>query len=258
MNNWERWIERVRSDLLAIDGTGLGPEAAQFLDIYKSHKPAIVTLPDWNAFRWSLPSLRGRCGHHRVQVQTGRNADPDYEIHSGSHRAIMAFWEFVDLVVREDGNSVYMTAQNRDSNGGLSQELAKDFLPMPVWLTDQPEQAFFWIGKDTITPTHHDVTNNLMAQIMGHKIVRVVAPDQCHKVDHRSGVHTNIGWLTEALAASRGIAYTDYHLHPGQALHLPVGHWHCVKSVGISITAVFTNYRWRNDASATFHAMTST
>lgn len=255
MLNWEKWIEGVRRDLVAIDGSGLDPEAAAFLNIYKSHKPAIVKLPNWDALRWTLPGLRGRCGHHRVQVQHNRNADPDYEIFSGTHRSIMQFWEFIDLMLQQDDNNVYMTAQNRDSNPGFSQELARDLSPMPSWLTSAPESAFYWIGKNTVTPLHHDVTHNLMAQLLGNKIVRVVPPSECRKVDHRTGVHTHIGWLTEALAASRDIAYTDYHLSPGQALHLPVGHWHCVRSVGVSITAVFTNYRWRNDASSSFQAM---
>jgi len=36
-------------------------------------------------------------------------------------------------------------------------------------------------------------------------------------------------------------------LEPGEVLFLPVGCWHFVEALDVSITVAFTNFRWDND-----------
>jgi hypothetical protein len=97
-----------------------------------------------------------------------------------------------------------------------------------------------------MTPLHHDLTNNLMCQVLGSKHVRLVSPDQFDKIDHRAGVHSNIGWLTDEIAAERGIAVQDFYLRPRDALFLPVGWWHCVRTDEPSVSVVYSSFVWHN------------
>jgi Cupin-like domain len=98
-------------------------------------------------------------------------------------------------------------------------ELADDFRPVPPYLTDFPSSAFLWLGKDTLTPVHHDTTMNLMCQIMGAKQIRLVAPEHWRLIRHRSGVHSWLNWIED----DSGIPYRDFQLYPGQGLCLPCG-----------------------------------
>ena len=44
------------------------------------------------------------------------------------------------------------------------------------------------------------------------------------------------------------LRFYDVQLAPGEILFVPVGWWHQVRSLDFSVTATFTNFRWRNDA----------
>ncbi|MGY2735258.1 ribosomal protein L16 Arg81 hydroxylase [Sphingomonas sp. UYP23] len=46
----------------------------------------------------------------------------------------------------------------------------------------------------------------------------------------------------------------DVILEPGEILFMPLGWWHQVKSLDFSITLTFTNFRWANDAYASYPA----
>jgi Cupin-like domain len=66
-------------------------------------------------------------------------------------------------------------------------------------LSADPSSMFLWLGKDTLTPVHHDTTMNLMCQIMGAKQVRLVAPEHWRLIKHRSGVHSWLNWIEDGV-----------------------------------------------------------
>ena len=104
-----------------------------------------------------------------------------------------------------------------------------------------------WIGKNTITPLHHDLTNNLLCQVMGRKFVRLFSPEHAPKLSMTTGVHSTIGWVDDEVVVERGLSPIDIWLEPGRALFIPVGWWHCIKAQDVSVTALFTNFIWPND-----------
>lgn len=251
MSRWWQWIERVRADLAAIPDEC--PDGVQhFFSHYRRHQPCLTKLPQWPAFNWTLDTLRAKAGNERVQVQVNRNQDPEYEINSTHHRGWMTFREFLDQVEFGTANDVYLTAQNRHHNMALINKLADDLRPMPKFLTDQPALGYLWLGRGTMTPLHHDVTTNVMCQIMGTKHVRLIAPEFYNKIDWHHGVHTNEGWPTNETCLERGIALQDFWLTPGMALHLPCGWLHAVKTPDVSVTVVYTNMAWPTSPHLTF------
>ena len=66
-----------------------------------------------------------------------------------------------------------MTARNSGPNRETLAELWQDIGSLPDYLAQSnPPAAFLWLGPaGTMTPLHHDLTNNLMAQVVGRKRV---------------------------------------------------------------------------------------
>jgi hypothetical protein len=236
------WLDKIRSQLTEIPFTG--PEAARefFARNFVTHRPEHGLLDTWKAFDWTLEDLKIRIGNVEVQVQIERASDPNYEIRSGCHRGTMPFDQFVDRMLRA-GNDVYMTAQN--NNQHVLAPLFNDIGELPPFLEPNNKSGFMWIGSNSITPLHHDETQNVMCQVMGLKLVRMIDPDQERYIRIRSaGVHSHIGWPTDQKIMELGLKIVDYWLRPGEYLYLPIGWWHAVRSYGPSITCVYTSFIW--------------
>jgi hypothetical protein len=236
------WHDDVKEKLQRIPPDGTGENYH-----YRENTPFHMALPDWPIFNWSLNDMKDRVGAKTlIQFQLGRNANPDYEIQSYALRAHDSFGTFLDLAVNGVANDAYIIAQNQEYNRSAMQPLYDGITPLPAGLLSDSSIGFFWIGGATITPLHHDLTNNLICQILGIKHIRMVSPDQFDKIDYREGVHSNIGWLTDEIASERGITVRDYILTPRDTLFVPVGWWHCVRTEEPSVTVVYTSFIWDN------------
>ncbi|NYE61603.1 hypothetical protein FHW58_002810 [Duganella sp. 1224] len=223
-------------------------------DYYRRNQPVILTgMLDGCAARdkWSFDYLAAQLGEHEVEVQFGRDADPDYEINSAAHRRRLRFADYVALV-RDAGvtNDFYMTANNDGHNRAALRQLLADLPPLDAYL--RPDRGgFFWFGPaGTITPFHHDLTNNLMIQVAGRKRVRMVAPcdtpgmyNQRHCFSPVDGRRVD----TERFPLMAGVPVRECVLAPGELLFLPVGWWHFVEALDVSITVSTTHFRWDND-----------
>lgn len=248
-NPYWQWIQKTRNDLGNLTDHSTDQDAKNFFQSFRFHNPVVMKLPQWAAFRWTLDDLRAKVGNEIVQVQANRNSDTDYELHPTKHQKSMSFAQFIDQVEHGTDNDIYMTARNSDEHRHLTSILAPDMTPMPSYLTNRPETAFFWIGRNTTTPLHHDTSHVVMAQISGRKLVRTIAPEYFEHVQHRQGVHTHIDWIDETY----GVPFHDLWIDSGDAVFLPAGWWHQVRSWGVSITATFTNFIWGNEAHVGFN-----
>ena len=198
MSKWKQWIAETRQSLMSLSDIKKDHSSSQFFtDYYSKHLPATVELSKWPAFDWTLDSIANKVGDKIVQIQHQRNTNKDYEIQSNLHRTKIGFRDFIQSMQNTPDNSLYMTAQNREESLGAMEELFKDIGPLPSFLTSDTRSGFFWIGNNTITPLHHDLTNNIMLQVYGAKIVRMVSPEEFDKIDYREGVHSKISGLIE-------------------------------------------------------------
>jgi hypothetical protein len=240
---WMAWIESVRAALLRAPGQG-----AFFTHHWATHSPGLFTVQPSAAMSWTLDSLRqSAAAAIEVEVQAGRLGDGEYESRSHHHRKRMPFKDFLDLVESGPANDVYMTANNSAANVALLGALADDLRPLPPLLRPDPKQGFLWIGRDTLTPMHHDLTQNVLIQLVGTKVIRLVSPVEQRKLGNTLHVFADFHWLDEALATARNISFTEVTLTPGKALFVPVGWWHCVRAAGFSVTYTSTNFLWAND-----------
>jgi len=226
-------------------------------EFYTRLTPVLLTglFDHWPARQWTLEALAARVGNPEVEVQAGREADPDFELNSIAHKAK---WRWQELIARlrdnRQTNDFYVTANNSGINRKALAPLWEDVGAMPGYLGKSPlGDGFFWMGpKGTLTPWHHDLTQNLLVQMVGVKRVTLVSPAETPKMRNHRHCFSRFGadaTLGSAPEAQRPRSLT-VDLGPGEALFIPVGWWHHVEALSLTIGMSFTNFVWPNDFSS--------
>jgi hypothetical protein len=232
------------------------PSRQAFLDdFYSQNRPCIIegAMDDWPAMtKWTGEYLKAKCGDRIVEVQANRSSDANYEINQTKLKKEMTFGEFVDIV--ESGiqtNDWYITANNSGKNKEALKELWGDIVLFDYLKDDPSNNGFFWYGPaGTVTPLHHDLTNNFMAQVRGSKRIKLVAPYESADVYNNRHCYSPVDPENPDLARFPKFAdvrVIDVVIGPGDLFFLPVGWWHHVRGLEISITMTFTNFVYDND-----------
>ena len=230
------------------------PADAFLREHYSASEPVIITgmLDDCVArTRWNLDDFAARFAERVVEVQFGRDQDDKYEMNSIAHKRKMPFGEYVELV-RNAGttNDFYMTANNDSQNRQALQELWDDVPLLPEYLNGS-KGGYFWFGPaGTLTPFHHDLTNNFMAQIIGRKRIKLIAPYELGSLYNHRHCFTDVDGRNidlQRFPLMEGVPILECVLEPGEILFLPVGWWHMVEGLETSVTIAFTNFKWDND-----------
>jgi len=258
------WLLRVqeRQRRLASDGGGLirvePPTREEFLDeIYAPARPAVIegVASGWPAMHWTADALTKLAGDVEVEIQAGRNASPTYERRKDAHRRTVRFAEFIENAVARP-NDWYLTAYNAASNRALWERLGHHLGSLDAYLMHEGEYGggMPWIGgAGSFTPLHHDLTNNLLVQLVGTKTVVLVPPSETAKLYPCEGVFSEVGDLDDPALSARcplANAAEGYRvdLLPGNALFIPIGWWHQVRSQSFSVSVTYTCFHWPNDA----------
>jgi ribosomal protein L16 Arg81 hydroxylase len=184
---------------------------------------------------------------------TGRAADPRYEINAHRHRTDMRFDAYIDKVYSgKVTNDYHMTASNIFFQRPETQPLLNDVTAFPPYLKPSVDgrQCFLWFGPaGTITPLHHDTSNILMAQVKGRKRYRLIPPEQWQYVYNNFGVFSDVDCEAPDLGRHpefRNATVSDIVVEPGEVLFMPVGWWHHVRALDVSMTVSFTDFVYPN------------
>ena len=220
-------------------------------------------MDDWPAMRkWNLDYFHERFGDREIEVQMGRNAGANYEIEREKFISKIKFSQFIEMVRSANGtNDFYLTANNNSSNKKALPELWDDIVQIPEYLDGTDRLGgFFWMGPaGTITPFHHDLTNNFMAQVIGRKRVKIAPSWDMPLMSNDYHVFSRVdGRVTgpDPDPGSEEPQILECLLNPGEILFLPIGCLHFVEGVEISVTVSFTNFVFDNDFSSfysTYH-----
>jgi hypothetical protein len=247
-----RKLRRMHPSFGQIERRHRLPREEFFLNYYLCNRPVLITgmIDSWPALtKWNMDYLRMTYGDRTIQVQSERTPSRRYEIER-KYR-MMRFDEFIAAIDGGPSNELYMTANDNNFNQQALEELWQDIVQIPEYLNGNVAGGMIWIGPaSTVTPMHHDLTNNFMAQVIGRKLVRLVP------------------------LCDMPIAYNDYHVYsqvdlgnidynrfpnmknaeiievvivPGDLLFIPVGWFHYVKALDASITFTFINFLLDND-----------
>lgn len=229
----------------------------EFLDrYYAANRPVILLnlVNDWKAFRlWNSEYFASSCGNETIEVMAGRNSDPRYELNSDLHRKTMSFREYIDHITQSGGsNDHYLVANNNFFARPGMKHLFNDIVVFPEYLdaNNVDHGVFFWFGPSgTVTPLHHDVLNVLMAQVCGRKRITLIASDQIGRVYNEIGVYSEVDCEKPDLKEFpdfQDVPIQRFVLRPGEVLFIPVGWWHHVRSLDLSVTVSFTNFVFPN------------
>ena len=220
---------------------------------YEANRPAKLTgiVDHWPALaRWSLDHFAQVAGEAAVEAQVDRERDPDYELAKDDHRRLVRFADLIDWLRRDEAsNDLYLTAYNSSTNAAALGPLWDDLEPVDLLAPREGRDGFFWLGpRGTLTPWHHDLTNNLLVQVIGRKRVRMAPPWAFARM--KNSRHCFSDWANAPLPAGEGDAATPPVLEtviaPGEAIFLPVGWWHQVEALDLSASMSFTSFRRPN------------
>lgn len=229
----------------------------EFVERYvRGSRPVVLTglTADWPAmWRWSPDDLKKRFGDLSIEIQAERNADARYEENKLAHRKMQRLGDFVDRV-RAGGptNDYYMTANNEALRQPGFAPLLDDVGSLPA-ICDRTQLArasSFWFGPaGTVTPLHHDTLMLFHTQIVGRKRWRFISPLETPKLYNFNGVFSPID--VDKPDLSRYPRFADVTMlevivQPGETVFLPLGWWHQVTSLDISMSFSFSNLTLRN------------
>ena len=222
----------------------------EFINHYYSMSRPLILTENTEFFRQfeglSIANLRRDLGSQPIEFQSGRSREPDYEARSATLRSRATLGEFLDRITASTGNDVYLTANNARSNRELMDQLLRDKrgptnLCGPDW---DPSQVFLWLGPaGSITPLHHDLTNNLLAQIFGRKVVRLISPFQIENLYNNRHCYSEVDPTDVDLEKHPDFARVNVQtckLMPGEILFIPIGWWHHVTALDVSASLSLT------------------
>jgi len=239
-----------------------GLNSEQFLEqFYAVNRPVIITdcVTQWPALRnWTVSNLRQRFGELDIQFQSGRKKGNFLSVFS-ENAITDRFSNFLDLISDEStGNDAYLTSKDqllrRQGFSALLNDIILDqrfFNPVI-----DPEKMSVWIGpKGCHSPMHRDIRNVCLAQIIGRKSLILIPALQMHRTYNEESFYSDVDFNEFDLASYpllKDATIYNIILEPGDMLFIPVGWWHFVKSLDVTVTLALTGFRFFNDPTRVF------
>ncbi|APR79849.1 Pass1-related protein [Minicystis rosea] len=238
----------------------LGRPPARAADIARLHLPSIdrferehrrasrPALLEGLTERWprrpSVDGLRDRFSDRRLPVTMAPGGKVDPNARAGVIYQAMLLGEYVDKLPEPTHPGYYMVVPLESSLPELLADIEAPQYTVGAWWST----TRLWLSaKDTSSPLHRDIADNIIVQLQGRKRILLYPPD------HTAWLYSNA--LTSGLPNfsrfdpeapdydrfphARHAEPLEVTLHPGEALFLPSGWWHQVRAVDISVTINF-------------------
>ncbi|NTX08384.1 cupin-like domain-containing protein [Myxococcus sp. CA040A] len=253
----------VRAALHAQCHPGLSPVAvdrlrhlapdAFFERYYIPNRPVVIKglLDDWPALtRWSPEWLAERFGDEEVEVMAGRDAEPDPDFHAERLRRTLPLRELVarfrDTRASDD---VYLVARNSLLLRAAFRPLLDDLRPPRGYIhpdLSAPDSVHLWFGPaGTLSKLHHDHLNVLFCQVLGRKRFWLSPSCETPRLYNDRGLYSAVDILAPDVSRFPDFARATLHscvVGPGDALLIPVGWWHAVQALDLSVSVTFVSF----------------
>ncbi|XP_026208322.1 lysine-specific demethylase 8 isoform X1 [Anabas testudineus] len=234
-------VPRIRCPSLESFNTNyLLPLKPVILEGVIEHWPALNKHP------WSIEYLRSVAGCRTVPVEVGsRYTDESWS------QTLLTVNEFIDRYIlnKDGGKALGYLAQHQlfDQIPELKEDIR---LPDYCCLSEGDEDDITvnaWFGPGgTVSPLHQDPQQNLLAQVVGSKYIRLYSPEHTDKLyPHPSQLLHNTSQVdvenpdTEQFPEFAKAPYLECVLQPGDVLFIPVQHWHYIRSLELSFSVSF-------------------
>jgi hypothetical protein len=217
------------------------------------HLPGLAA--GWPACtEWTHEYLASTVGGAQVDVMFNREAFPSWQQNTSNRlRRSMSFGEYLELVFNGGaGNDYYLVSKNQFFANPDTHVLLSDIVMPPYVRVEDPGDSIrLWFGPaGTITQLHHDDRNLLLAQVVGRKRIRMYAPYFADAMEQRMPWYAEVDPLTADPSAHPHAAQavcSTIQLEAGDALFIPVGWWHALEALDVSITLTFRNFPFANE-----------
>ncbi len=227
---------------------------AFFDEYYYRNRPVVLKsmMRDWPALkRWSPAYFLERYGDVPVNITRGRQQDAAYEKNFQKTVATVPFREFIRLIqTHPESNDIYIVARNYFFSNPRFHALQDDVCPPDAIIDDRfpgSQKMKLWFGPGgTLTPLHHDKHSILFCQVYGRKHFKMIPSFDLPKIYHKDKYYSEVD--PEHIDADRfpeflKASVADVVIHPGEMLFIPAGWWHWVRSLDVSISVTFSNFR---------------
>ncbi|WP_224369617.1 cupin-like domain-containing protein [Hyalangium versicolor] len=240
-SGWHERLER-RADVCA----------SEFFErYYYAHRPIILQglMKDWPAMEnWRPERLAERFGDVQVEVMAGRESDPVHDLEPDRFRSVMPLRDFIQRLLRGGPtNDLYLTARNFALERPELRSLYDDVRPLEGFLRPVRDRTVkLWVGPaGTLTGLHHDLSNILFAQVHGRKHFKLIPSFELHCLYNHHGVWSEVDATRpdfERFPAYRKVDVVEAVLEPGELLFIPVGWWHWVHALDVSVSVSFQTF----------------
>jgi hypothetical protein len=227
------------------------PSASEFFDrYYATSTPVVFTdlMTDWPALKsWTPENFRDRFRDVVLSTTDEREADPQYDAHTSAHTRPITMGAFAERVLAAGPtNDFYMVARNKNLE---RPELAPlfDEVRLPDGWFDAPHvvtSSALWFGPaGTVTPLHHDASSILFCQVYGKKRFRLASPLEVSLFEGALSMYSSLDPERPADdPRASNVIFKEVTLEPGEALFIPAGWWHHVRSLDVSISFAVNHF----------------
>lgn len=224
--------------------------------------PALSGKQAWSRVSYLMARTMG--GRRLVPVEVGRSYTDE-----GWGQKIVTFKEFLEgLLVRKDKSDIGYLAQH-DLLAQIPALRHDIYIPDYCFSSAPPQPSKplgkktpklkdpllnIWFGPaGTVSPLHTDPYHNILCQVVGKKYIRLYSPEESVKL-YPMGVEgdgidmsntSDVDIEGEEIERDRKFplfreaAYVETILVAGECLYIPVGWWHYVRSLTVSISVSF-------------------
>jgi len=225
-----------------------------FDNYYFRNRPVVLRslMGDWPALKkWGPDYFAGHYGHVPVEITKGREKEQGYEENFRKTVTTIPFGEFIEQIRQQSSsNDIYLVARNYFFSNPQFRALRDDIIP-PGEIIDSSFEGLqnmkLWFGPSgTVTPLHHDKHSILFCQVAGRKHFKMIPSFELPKIYNRDRYYSEVDPERidrEKFPLFLNASVADVIVHPGDMLFIPAGWWHWVRSLDISISVTFSNFR---------------
>ncbi|HET6274785.1 MAG TPA: cupin-like domain-containing protein [Candidatus Cybelea sp.] len=250
------WMASVTRQLRHSSGKPLVEECSKRIEpevfferYYFCNRPVVLrnVLNGWEPFiDISFTSLLREFSNCLVEVLDNCDSGTDHETDPDKYRRSVLFSVFVERIMADATDSVYLVAHNHNLDGALAPLRRRLRNLSGITSVESDGGVSLWMGPaGSITNLHYDSVNSLHLQVQGSKRFTLIPPDNSVFVYPYHTFYSRINLRSIDTAAFPLFEFADRAevvLEPGDALFIPVGWWHHVVGLAPTLCFGFTKF----------------
>ncbi len=243
----------LRESSFTVERRTMPPSDELFARYFAGNRPAVFTdaTEGWPARDWTPERIVEIVGDVEMEIASHRDDDATPDRNLDAHREKTTLAEYVRRIrAAGETNDIYTVANNKNMDRPAFKKLLADIrVDEAIFDPARLDGGFsFWLGPaGTVTPLHHDTTNVFFHQLHGRKRFLLIAPEETSLLDHATGFYVNLDPEADPLPPElEGVPIHTVELAAGESLFIPVGWWHHVRALDVSISFSQLHFRRPN------------